>query len=120
MAELLTRQVLYSEREDGVSCRRSHKHVDLGKGRETYQQPVLDRGGNRMRGGAIRPFSGFPVTSSLGAIMGSRSERLPVAWPRRFCITTLVAVIRLTGCLCCGEVNPVDADGIVTPTLGRG
>lgn len=51
-----------------------------------------------MRGGAIRPCSGFPSTgSSLGAMIGSRSGRLAEAWPRRFCITRLVIVIRLTG-----------------------
>lgn len=65
-------------------------------GIKTYQQPVRDLGGKRMRGGAIRPFSNFPSTgSSLGAIMGSRSGRLAEAWPRRFCITRLVVVIRL-------------------------
>jgi hypothetical protein len=49
-----------------------------------------------MRGGAIRPFPGLPSTgSSLGAMMGSRSGRFE-AWPRRFCITRLVTVIRLT------------------------
>jgi hypothetical protein len=35
----------------------------------------------------------------LGAMMGSRSGRFPEAWARRFCITVLVTVIRLTGCL---------------------
>lgn len=29
--------------------------------------------------------------------MGSRRGRFPEAWPRRFCITKLVTVIRLTG-----------------------
>jgi hypothetical protein len=38
-------------------------------------------------------------TSSFGAIIGRRSVRLAEAWPRRFCITKLVTVIRLTGCL---------------------
>lgn len=52
-----------------------------------------------MRGGAMRPFSNFPTDSSLGAMMGSRSGRFPEAWARRFCITRLVTVIRLTGCL---------------------
>lgn len=51
-----------------------------------------------MRGGATRPFSGLPsAKSSFGAIMGSRRGRFPEAWPRRFCITRLVTVIRLTG-----------------------
>lgn len=66
----------------------------------TYQQPVRDLGGKRMRGGAISPLSNLPSTgSSLGAIMGSRRGRFAEAWPRRFCITKLVTVIRLTGCL---------------------
>lgn len=49
-----------------------------------------------MRGGATKPFSGFPASSSLGAMMGSRRGLLLEAWPRRFCITKLVTVIRLT------------------------
>ena len=49
-----------------------------------------------MRGGATKPFSGLPASSSLGAIMGSRRGLLLEAWPRRFCITKLVTVIRLT------------------------
>jgi hypothetical protein len=52
-----------------------------------------------MRGGAIRPLSNLLGESSLGAMMGSRSGRFPEAWARRFCITVLVTVIRLTGCL---------------------
>lgn len=68
--------------------------------RRTYQQPVRDRGGRRMRGGAIMLLSDLPSrTSSFGAMTGRRSERLAEAWPRRFCITKLVTVIRLTGCL---------------------
>lgn len=64
-----------------------------------------------MRGSAIRPCSGFPSTgSSLGAMIGSRSGRLAEAWPRRFCITRLVIVIRLTGAceggiLGCGDMG---------------
>jgi hypothetical protein len=55
-----------------------------------------------MRGGAIRPFPGLPSTgSSLGAMMGSRSGRFE-AWPRRFCITRLVTVIRLMPVRLCG------------------
>lgn len=50
-----------------------------------------------MREGPTRLFSDFASGSSLGAIMGSRSGRLAEAWPRRFCITRLVTVIRLTG-----------------------
>lgn len=48
-----------------------------------------------MRGGATKLFSGLPATnSSLGAMMGRRNGRLPEAWPRRFCITRLVTVIK--------------------------
>lgn len=49
-----------------------------------------------MRGGAIRPLSNLTGVSSLGAIMGRRNGRFPGAWARRFCITVLVTVIRLT------------------------
>lgn len=86
----LTRQVL--EKVINTKC----NHLAEG---ETYQQPVLDRGGKRMRGGAMRPFSNLLTDSSLGAMMGSRSGRFPEALARRFCITRLVTVIRLTGCL---------------------
>lgn len=59
-----------------------------------------------MRGGATSPaFSALmsATTFSLGAMMGSRRGDLPEALLRRFCITKLVTVIRLIGCLrqCC-------------------
>lgn len=69
----------------------------------TYQQPVRDRGGRRIRGGAIRPLSALLKASanksSLGAMIGSRRGGFPETLLRRFCITRLVTVIRLTGYL---------------------
>lgn len=64
----------------------------------TYQQPVRDRGGRRMRGGAINAFSDLAKaskSSSLGAIMGKRRGGFPETLLRLFCMTRLVAVIRL-------------------------
>jgi len=53
----------------------------------------------------MRLLSNLPGASSLGAIMGSLKGRFPEAWPRRFCITRLVTVIRLTGRLWRGWYN---------------
>lgn len=73
------------------------------KSGQTYQQPVLERGGRRMRGAIKLTLSMallkavVSTISSLGAMMGSRKVRFGEALvPRRFCITKLVAVIGLT------------------------
>lgn len=51
-----------------------------------------------MRGGAINAFSDLAKaskSSSLGAMMGNRRGGFPEALLRLFCMTRLVAVIRL-------------------------
>lgn len=63
--------------------------------RNTHQQPVRDRGGRRMRGGAIESdLASSTNRSSFGAMIGNRNGGLPETLLRRFCITRLT-VMRL-------------------------